>query len=256
MIAVIRLLLISIGLVGGRVAASQTVADEIALGDSLHAAFQPAGALKHYEAAIALDSTSADAWAKASGSAVDVGEGGSDASRSKELYQRAQKYARRAVALAPDDPDAHFDLARALGRMAQIVGIKERVRYAVEIREQALAALKANPDHPGALHVLGEWNAEVMRLHGYERFFAQHLLGGGVLGEANWKDAVSNLERAVAVDPTRLSHHLDLGKIYVDTGEKAKAREQLEWVVAATERTDVNDPIYKRQAAAELKRLK
>jgi Tfp pilus assembly protein PilF len=66
---------------------------------------------------------------------------------------------------------------------------------------------------------------------------------------------VSNLERAVEVDPDRLAHHLDLAEIYADTGEKAKAREQFEWVVAATRQTDVNDPRYKQQAEAALKRL-
>ena len=30
-------------------------------------------------------------------------------------------------------------------------------------------AARLDPNHPGALHVLGVWNAEVMRLSGIER---------------------------------------------------------------------------------------
>jgi thioredoxin-like negative regulator of GroEL len=43
-----------------------------------------------------------------------------------------------------------------------------------------------------------------------------------VLGQANWKDAVSYMERAVAVDPDRIAHRLDLALIYADTGDKER----------------------------------
>jgi tetratricopeptide (TPR) repeat protein len=240
-------------LAGARLSA-QSAEEHVALGDQESAAFRPEEALRHFEAAIAADSMNAVALRKASRSAVDVGEGTTDAARKKELFRSGERYARRSIAIDSTDAEAHFDLARALGRLALSVGVRDRVKYAVEIREQALAALRINPDHPGALHVLGMWNAEVMRLNGFERFFAKNLLGGRVFGQASWKDAVSNLERAVAVDPERLTHHLDLGLIYLDVGEKAKAKEQLEFVVQG-EQTDVNDPTYKRQAEAALKKI-
>jgi tetratricopeptide (TPR) repeat protein len=243
-------------LLGALPVAAQTVTEHIAQGDSAQAAFQPGQALTHYEAALAIDSSHGEALRKASRSTVDLGEMESDAAKKKELFIRGASYARRAIAATPNDAEAHFDLARALGRAALAVGVRDRVRYAVDIRAHALQALAISPDHPGALHVMGVWNAEVMRLNGFERFFARNLLGGKVLGEANWKDAVRYMERAVEVDPDRLSHRLDLAKIYADTGEKAKARAQYEWVLQADRQTDVNDPLYKRQAEAELKRLK
>lgn len=235
--------------------AAQSAAAHIALGDSAHAAFKPDEALEHYEAAIAADSNNAEALGKASRSAVDLGEGLEDAERKRALFRTGERYARRAVALDSTNAEYLFGLARALGRTALSVGVRDRVKYAVEIRDLALRALARDPDHPGALHVLGMWHAEVKRLSGFERFFAQRFLGGGVFGEANWKDAVTNLERAVQVDPERLVHHLDLAGIYADTGEKEKARQQYEFVINATQRTDVNDPLYKRQAEAALRKL-
>lgn len=233
---------------------AQSATEHLTLGDQERAAFHSEAALRHYDAALALDSTNATLLTKASGSAVDLGEQEGDKERKAALFRRGAELGRRAVAANPNDAEAHFALARALGRAALNVGTRDRVKYAVEIREQALAALKIDPNHPGALHVLGMWNAEVMRLNGFEKFFAKNVLGGKVFGHANWKDAVSNLERAVQVDPDRLTHRLDLALIYRDIGDKAKAREQLDLVMSGKQ-TDVNDPIYKRQAEAALKKL-
>jgi tetratricopeptide (TPR) repeat protein len=234
---------------------AQSVADLVALGDKEHAEFRPAKALEHYEAALALDSLNPGALGRASRSAVDLGEHETTRSAATALFRKGERYARRAVAANPNDAESLFHLARALGRTALSVGVRDRVRYAVEIRETAHRALALDPKHPGALHVIGMWNAEVMRLNGVERFFAKNFLGGKVFGQASWKDAVSYMERAVEVDPERLTHHLDLAKVYVDVKETAKAREQFQFVVDGKQ-TDVNDPVYKREAAAAIAKLK
>ncbi len=236
-------------------ARAQTAAELIALGDKEHAAFNSAGALKHYEAALALEPNNAEALGKASRDAVDVGESEQNRVTRDSLFRVGERHARLAVTANPNDAENHFHLARALGRAALSVGVRDRVKYAKEIRAEALKALEIDPQHPGALHVMGVWNAEVMRLNGVQRFFAKSFLGGGILGTANWKDAVSYMERAVAVDPERLTHRLDLAKIYIDVKDKTKAREQLEHIIAATGQSDVNDPVYKREAKALLEKL-
>src|SRR5690606_8727019 len=101
------------------------------------------------------------------------------------------------------------------------------VRYAAEVRDAALEALRLNPTHAGALHIMGVWNAEIMRLGRLERFFAKNLLGGSVFGQANWNEAARYLERAVALEPERLTHRLDLARVYLDLDSVERAREQL-----------------------------
>ncbi len=236
-------------------ASAQSATEHIALGDSAHQALQPATALTHYEAAIAADSVNADALGKASRAAVDIGEQEGDDGKRKALYRKGVDYARRAIAAAPNDPEPHFHLARALGRLALSVGIRERVRFANEIHDEGMEALRLNPNHPGALHVLGVWNAEVMRLSGIERFFARKMLGGKRFGEASWDKAISYMEKAVEVDPERLTHQLDLARIYVDRKENDKARARFERVIAGRV-SDYNDPVYKREAEAALRKLK
>jgi tetratricopeptide (TPR) repeat protein len=248
--------LLAIALMATRSVAQDAVATNIARGDSAYATFDVSAALAAYEAAITADSTNVDALGKASRTAVDLGESLSDANQRKELFRKGERYARLAVATDSTSAEAWFHLARSLGRTALSLGVRDRVKYAVEIRKAAQRALALQPDHAGALHVLGMWNAEVKRLSGVELFFARRFLGGGVLGQANWKDAVSYMERAVEVDPDRIVHRLDLAGVYVDVGEKDKARATYESIVAATARTDVNDPIYKKQAEEALKRLR
>lgn len=235
---------------------SQDVAALVARGDAAYAQFDADDALTQYESALAIDSLAADALGKASRTAIDLGEASTDAARQKELFRKGERYARLAVKVDSTSAENWFHLARALGRTALSVGVRDRVRYAVEIRRCAQNALAINPDHPGALHVLGMWNAEVKRLSGFERFFAQRFLGGGVLGQANWKDAAGHLERAVAVDPDRIVHKLDLAGVYADTGDKDRARAMYEAVISATQRVDYNDPLFQKQAEERLKRLR
>jgi tetratricopeptide (TPR) repeat protein len=236
-------------------AGAQDAAGHIALGDSAHAALDAAGALAHYERAIGADSMSYEALWKASRDAVDLGEGTPEKARRTELYRRGEGYARRAVNLRPDDAEAHFHLARAVGVAALALGVSDRVKYATLVRQEALRALELDPKHPGALHVMGMWNAEVMRLSGLERMVAKTFLGGRVFEAANWADAIRYMEEAVAVDPGRLTHRLDLARIYRDRGEKAKAREQYEAVIRGPA-TEFNDRKYIQEATAELARLK
>ena len=235
---------------------AQDAATLITRGDSARAAFDPETALTAYESALALDSTNADVLAKASMSAVDLGESLADKARQKELFRKAERYARGALAADSTNAENWFHTARAVGRTALTMGVRDRVKYAVEIKRLAERSLAIDSSHAGALHVLGMWNAEVKRLSGVELFFARRFLGGGVLGQANWKNALSYMERAVASDPGRLTHRLDLAGVYADVGEKEKARATYESVINEQTRTDFNDPLYKKQAEAALKKLR
>lgn len=248
-------LTISVLLIAAPVRA-QDAAALVARGDSAYVVFNADEALTQYESALALDSLNSVALGKASRTAIDLGEAMTDAAAQKEIFRKGERYARRAISADSSSAENWFHLARALGRTALSVGVRDRVRYAVEIRKCGQNALAINPDHPGALHVLGMWNAEVKRLSGVELFFARRFLGGNVLGQANWKDAVTNMERAVAVDPDRIAHKLDLAGVYADVKEKDKARAMYESVISATQRVDFNDPLYKKQAEERLKRLR
>jgi tetratricopeptide (TPR) repeat protein len=233
----------------------QSPADHVKLGEREHAAMNGVNALKHYEAALSIDSMYFDALIKAADESVELGRFDANESNRTLLYKRAEQYARRAVAVRPNDADAHFELAKAIGRNALTMGTKDKVKFAGVVHDEAMASLKIDPKHAGANHVMGLWNAEVMRLNGISRFMAKNLLGGKVFGEASWDNAIKYMEAAVASQPNLISHHLDLAEIYEDRDMKDKAREQLTWIGNATP-TELNDRKYKEMAAEMLRKLK
>ena len=235
--------------------AAQSPAEHIALGDRDHAAANAPSALKHYEEAIRLDPRNYDALVKATREAVDVGEYNADDKERDRLYTEAEQYARRAVEVNPGDAEGHFELSRALGRRALSLGKRDQVKYAGEVRKEALEALRINPRHPGAMHVMGRWNYEILRLNGFLRMMAKTFLGGGVFNEANWDAAQRYLEQATAIEPGRLVHHLDLARVYAARDMRDKAREQYEATIKGTA-AEFNDRRYQDEARRELEDVK
>jgi tetratricopeptide (TPR) repeat protein len=237
----------------------QSPADHIALGDSA-GLMHPDAALRHYQAALAEDSTSYAANWKAAQAIANVAkqiQGKSDSlkNRRDSLYAVGRGYAERAIRADSMDAEGHYVLSMVLGRLSRTKGSKERVRYAKLIYDEASRAVELNPDHDNAHHVLGAWNAEVKRLSGIQRFFAKTLFGGGFMSKANWDDAVRHLERAVELNPQHVYHRLELAEVYVDLGRYSKAREQL-LVIPTLPNVDVQDKEYKQDAAALLDDIK
>jgi len=230
---------------------AQTAQEHIALGDRDYATMKAPEALAHYEAASKLDPSSYEAFWKASRSAIDVGSYATD--RRAALFTSGEQYARKAVSLNPGGADGHFSLARALGKTALSQSPKGRIKYATEIRTQALECLRIEPTHAGCLHVMGMWNAEVMRLSGFTRMIAKNFLGGKIFGTASWNEAVRYMEASVASEPDRVVHHLDLGYVYRDVKRDADARREFEKVLTLPS-TDVNDRSYKEEARAALRK--
>ncbi len=235
--------------------AAQSVSDLLSAGDRESIARRPSAALGNYERAVKAEPTSYVALWKAAREAVDLGEFERNAETRTALYARATDYARRAVAANTDDAEGHFQMARAVGRTALAANPRERVKYALEVRDEALKALRQQPKHPGALHVLGVWNAEVMRLNGFSRAVAKAFLGGQVLGSASWAEAVRYMELAVAAEPNRLVHYLDLARVYRDAGRRNEARAAYQAALRAPLQ-DANDDQYRQSADEELAKLR
>jgi tetratricopeptide (TPR) repeat protein len=249
-----HLLAVSALFVAAGANAQSTPVNHIALGDREFAALNASAALGHYKEAADADPGNYEAQWKTARSAVDLASYDMSGDAQTKMFAEAELYARRAVAANPNDAEGHFHLARALGKRAQSLGARQKIKYATDVRAHALDCLKLNPKHAGCLHVMGVWNAEVMRLNGFMRMIAKNLLGGKVFGSASWAEAQRYMEESVASEPNRIVHHLDLAAIYKDRDMKANAHTQYQAVIDLPV-ADYNDRHYKAEAAAALKSL-
>jgi tetratricopeptide (TPR) repeat protein len=204
-----------------------------------------------------MDSTDYAANWRAAIALLDQGQQIPDSIESAErdsLYARAEVLARRSVAADSAGSEGHFAVAATVGRASLTMGKKERIRRAKVIRDEALRTIELDPDHDGAYHVLGRWNAEIMRLSGLSRFFAKSFLGAGIFRQASWEEAIANLQRAVELDPTRIYHRLELARIYADRKRYQEARDQLGQIESLPDR-ELMDPVYRERAGALAKRI-
>jgi tetratricopeptide (TPR) repeat protein len=234
---------------------AQSVSDHITMGVAANDAHDPGTALEHFRAALKADSLNYEANWRAAMTLLDVTELLPDAvrrARRDSLYAQAERYAARAVATDSMGADGHFALAAAIGTGSVLLEKEARIRRAAIIRREVLKAIALNPRHDGAYHILGRWNAEIMRLSGLGRFFARNFLGAGVFKQASWKKATTFMEKAVELDPGRIQHHLELARIYADRKRAADAEAQLHLVESLPAR-EIMDTILKRQGV-ELRR--
>ena len=169
----------------------------------------------------------------------------------RPLIAEAERYARAAAQLRPDEPDGWFLAAASLGLQAQYESTRRQVRMGGEMWSLATTALERDPDHPGAHHVLGRLNLEAMSLSGLARMVATHLYGSDMLRQASWQQAEEHLRRAVRLEPDALYHRLWLARLYVERGEEDDARRVLEEMRTIPAVTAL-DTIWMEEAEQEL----
>jgi tetratricopeptide (TPR) repeat protein len=236
------------------VARGQSAEEQVKAGDRAFDAMDLTTALDLYGKAIAAEPRNYEALWKASRTSVELGIPASTEAKRNAYFSSGEQYARRAVAANPGDAEGHFVLGWVLGKTALSQSPRGRVKYGNEVRSHALECLRLKPTHAGCLHIMGVWNAEIMRLNSFVRLIARSVLGGRAFGSASWKEAVRYMEASVAAEPQRVVHRLDMGEIYRDVGEKQKAKQQFETGLSLPA-TDYNDRRFKAEIRRDLDRL-
>jgi tetratricopeptide (TPR) repeat protein len=241
----------------GTPATAQDLAAHIAAGDAARCERNSHAALMHFREALALDSLNYEANWKASRELADIGKLMPNDQRKERdsVYAEALAFARRAVQVDSTGADGHYMVAVAAGRVALTKSARERVRSARVVRDAALRAIELDPRHDGAMHVMGRWNAEIMRLPGLTKFFARTFLGASIFKEASWDNSVKFFGDAIQINPQNIYHHLDLAEALVDADRPAEARPHLEEVAQLALGCDAGDPTYKQQAAELLQKI-
>jgi tetratricopeptide (TPR) repeat protein len=170
----------------------------------------------------------------------------------RKFIENALAYAQRAVDLDPKNAVGVLSLAVCHGKLAEISGTRDKVRYSRLEKEEAERALVLDPDYAWAHHVVGRWNCEVASLGAGARFFVKLFYGG--LPDATVQQGIEHLRRAVALEPGQLEHHLELGLAYLAAGQKQQARASIEKGLAMPSR-EKHDEAAKARAREALAQL-
>ena len=169
-----------------------------------------------------------------------------------ELGTTAVHYAQRAVALAPNDPEAQLALAISDGKLLPFQSSKEQFANSFVIKAAADKVIALDPGNDLAWHVLGRWYFNLADVNTVKRALAQMVYGK--LPPAKYEDAVRCFEKAIERNPNRLMHYIELGRTYAAMGKTAEAREFITQGLAMPN-TEKDDPETKERGRQLLEKL-
>jgi tetratricopeptide (TPR) repeat protein len=238
-------------LVSGRASADPAAA--VARGDEAYARRHLAAAAGEYSAALAESPRDLAALCRLVRAESELAED-TTGDAQHQLVAAALEHGRAAVAAAPDSAQAHVWLAVALGRQAQHEGPRARLALAREIKSEADRALAIDPNLARAYHVRALWNRSLSTLNFFERAAANAVLGGVPKG-ASLENAIADLEKAVALEPEYVNHHLELARTYHIAHRDADARREVERALALSPTSSARDGRYQAEARELQSRL-
>jgi tetratricopeptide (TPR) repeat protein len=232
--------------------AQSDIAALIAQGDAFDAKLDNAQALQVYLEAEKLGAKDAEVLYRISRQyALSMNDTTSEDMR-RDLGETALAYAKRAVAADPNNSNAQLSAAICYGRLVSFVNTRTKVEYSRLIKEHADIALKLNPNDSYAWHVLGVWNYEMAQMGAVTRGIVRMVYGS--IPPASNEEAARLLQKAVSLAPERVSHHVELGRTYLELGMKDQARAELQRGLALPNR-EKDDPESKRRATEALRQI-
>jgi tetratricopeptide (TPR) repeat protein len=246
-----RLLGVLLCLWGG-VARAEDADALIAKGDQLDKQFQPKQALEEYLPANKLEPDNARLLVCI---ARQYRHMMSDTSSKKEklrLGTISLEFASRAATLAPNNAEAQLSPAISYGKMLPYMGSKDQVNASPRIKAAVDRTLQLDPANDTAWHILGRWNRVLANISVIKRAFAKTFYGD--LPVTTNEEAEKCLLKAIAINPNRLMHYIELGRIYAEMGRKEEARKYLQKGLAMPNK-DHDDPEMKEIGQQTLQKL-
>lgn len=202
------------------------VADLIKKGDPLDKNLDAEEALKYYLPALKEAPDNVELLDRIARQYRHLMADASDNGEKLRLGHISLGYANRGAKLAPKSSEAQLSPAISYGKMLSFMGPSEQVDAAPRIKEGCDRAIKLDPENDNAWHILGRWNRTIADIPGVKKMLAGVFFGK--LPEASNGTAEKCLLKAIAINPRRPIHYIELGRIYLQMGRKEEARENIE----------------------------
>jgi tetratricopeptide (TPR) repeat protein len=216
-----------------------SITELLAKGDTLYSVYDYSASAQFYRQAASADNQSFDAYWKLGRSLNFLGELVPNDSQ-LAVFEDARNAEQSALKLRDSSADAHFQLARAIGKIALFKGVFKSIGLAKQVKAEAERALALDSLHDGAWHILGRWNREVAKK---PKLFRVPL----GLGAANKQDAIAFMQKAVSLDPQLVDHNLEMGITYLEYDMNVEARAEFNRCLSLPGQGPIDDK-YKEEA--------
>jgi tetratricopeptide (TPR) repeat protein len=234
-------------------ASAQSVDELLDKGDAFDRRFEAADALSVYLIAEKADPKNVDILLRIARQYRHLLQDAKAKKEKLQLGRLALSYAQRAASLAPDNAETHLSIAISYGKMLPFMGTKEQVETSPRIKNAVDRTLQLDPRNDSAWHILGRWNRTLAEISGLKRALAGTLYGS--LPKGSKEEAAKALEKAIALNPNRLMHYIELGRIYALMGRKNDARKFINKGMAMPD-VEKDDPEMKVKGRETLEKLR
>ena len=148
---------------------AETAQELIQKGDVFYAKLQAADALKFYLPAEKLDSNNVRLLVRIARQYRHLMIDATKITEKRQLGTNALAYAQRAVALAPNDPEAHLSLAISYGKLLPLEDTSQRIATSRLVKIAVDKVIELDPNNDLAWLVLGRWYLGLAELSRVER---------------------------------------------------------------------------------------
>lgn len=217
---VLLLVLFSFGAARG-----QNAAALIAKGNQFDAQLKEKEALQYYLPANRLDPDNVDLLVRIARQYRHLMSDTTSKNEKLRLGNISLQFAQRAAALAPNDAEAQLSPAISYGKMLPYMTSKDQIAASPRIKAAVDRTLQLDPSNDTAWHILGRWDRVLANVNVVKRLLARTLYGD--LPVTTNEQAEACLRKAIAINPNRLIHYIELGRIYAEMGRKKEARDNI-----------------------------
>jgi tetratricopeptide (TPR) repeat protein len=144
------------------------------------------------------------------------------------LYRRAEGYALRCIEADSTIAGGHTWRAAALGNIAMFEGAKTKIKLCYAIKRELECSISLNGGDDIAYSILGSYYMALGNVSWIERRLAGIFLG--TLPEGGYQESEAALRKAIAIDPTVIRHHFELGVLFMELDRTREAVEELQLI--------------------------
>jgi tetratricopeptide (TPR) repeat protein len=210
---------------GGPIVQGDDVKDLIAKGDQFDKQLQARKALEYYVPANKLQPDNVDVLVRIARQYRHLMSDAASKEEKLQLGNTSLQFAQRAATLAPNNAEAQLSPAISYGKMLPYMGSKDQVDASPRIKAAVDRTLALDPNNDTAWHILGRWNRVLADINVIKRILAKAIYGD--LPVTTNEEAEKCPLKAIAINPNRPIHYIELGRIYAQTGRKEETRKNI-----------------------------